>query len=116
MSKTTQAAPVTEELLREIVRRIRGAGDPLKIVLFGSQARGEAHPHSDVDLLVVEESDLPRWERSPKYYGATSDLFPMRDTDIVVWTPEEIEEWDAVANHFVTTAVREGRVLYERAG
>lgn len=112
--READAVEVTEDLLGEIVRRICEAGDPLKIVLFGSHARGDTHPHSDVDLLIVEESAEPRWERSPKYYGATSGLFPGRDRDIVVWTPEEIWEWQAVPNYFVTTALREGRVLYER--
>ncbi len=106
--------PVTDDLLREIVRRILKVGDPLKIVLFGSHARGNAGPESDLDILVVEESELPRYKRSPKYYSATWDTFPGRD--IVVWTPEEIREWEAVANHFITTTVREGRVLYERPG
>ncbi len=112
--READSVAVTEDLLREIVRRIRAAGDPLKIVLFGSHARGDTHPHSDVDLLVVEESDLPRCERSPKYYSATSDTFPARD--IVVWTPAEIRAWEAVSNHFVTAALREGKVLYERSG
>jgi predicted nucleotidyltransferase len=108
--------PVTDDLLREIVRRIRAAGDPLKIILFGSHARGDAGPGSDLDILVIEESGLPRWKRSPKYYRATHGTFPGRDRDIVVWTPEEVEVWKAVSNHFITTAVREGRVLYERSG
>jgi hypothetical protein len=38
-------------------------------------------------------------------------LFPAKD--IVVWTPGEVEEWRSVPNAFITTAVREGRVLYE---
>ncbi len=116
MAQARDLAPaaVTDDLLREIVRRIREAGDPLKIVLFGSHARGDAGGSSDLDLLVVEESDLPSYKRSPKYYHATWDTSPGRDRDIVVWTPEEIEAWKAVPNHFVTTALREGRVLYER--
>ena len=113
-SREPDPVKVTEDLLDEIVRRIRAAGAPLKIVLFGSHARGDTHPHSDVDLLIVEESDLPSYKRSPKYYHATWDTSPGRDRDIVVWTPEEIKAWDAVPNHFVTTALREGRVLYER--
>ena len=48
--------PVTEELLREMTCRIREAGDPIQIILFGSHARGEAGPHSDLDLLVVEDA------------------------------------------------------------
>ncbi|MEE3260144.1 MAG: nucleotidyltransferase domain-containing protein [Candidatus Latescibacterota bacterium] len=40
------------------------AGAPLKVVLFGSHARGQAHPESDLDLLVIEESTLPRYGRA----------------------------------------------------
>jgi predicted nucleotidyltransferase len=112
MSSTADMPEVTAELLQEIVRRIVEAGDPLKIVLFGSRARNQARLDSDIDLLVVEQSTLPRYRRSPRYYRATLGTFPARD--IVVWTPEEIEQWASVSNHFVTAALREGKVLYER--
>ena len=114
MAQATEYPQLTEELLAEIVRRIVQAGDVLRVVLFGSRARGDLHPESDLDLLIVEESVEPRYKRSPKYYSATRGTFPARD--IVVWTPEEIRAWAAVPNHFVTAAVREGRVLYERPG
>jgi len=113
MIRTASVPVVTESLLAEIVRLIVSAGSPLKVVLFGSRARAEHRPDSDIDLLVVEESVLPRYKRSPRYYRATRGTFPARE--IVVWTPEEIREWESVPNHFVTTALREGRVLYERS-
>lgn len=56
--------PVTDQLLVEVVRRILTIGFPLKILLFGSHAKGTAHPDSDLDLLIIEESDLPRYRRS----------------------------------------------------
>jgi len=105
---------VTDRLLQDIVQRIVGTGNPLKIVLFGSRARGDARPDSDIDLLVIEESTLPRYRRSPRYYRATRGAFPARE--IVVWTPAEIRQWELVPNHFVTTALREGKVLYEQPG
>ncbi len=113
MRRTASVPVVTESLLAEIVRLIVSAGSPLKIVLFGSRARADHRPDSDIDLLVVEESVLPRYKRSPRYYRATRGTFPARE--IVVWTPEEIREWESVPNHFVTTAPMEGRVLYERS-
>ena len=45
---------VTEELLQQIVNRIVMEVDPEQIILFGSQARGDTHEHSDVDLIVIE--------------------------------------------------------------
>lgn len=103
--------PVDAELIDEIVRRIVRAAHPEKVILFGSRARGEARPDSDIDLLVIADSSQPRYQRAAPLYGAVSDiLVPM---DILVYTPKEVEEWSEVAQAFVTTAVREGKVLYE---
>ncbi len=99
-----------DRLLDEMVRRIRRAGNPQRIVLFGSRARGDAHPGSDLDLLVIEETDLPRHRRAIRYLRALLGLFPAKD--VVVYTPAEVAEWASVPNAFVTTALREGRILY----
>jgi predicted nucleotidyltransferase len=80
--------------------------------LFGSHARNEAQPGSDLDLLIIEDSDLPRHRRAGKYRRALMGVYPSKD--IVVWTPEEVDEWRTVANAFITTALAEGRVCYER--
>jgi predicted nucleotidyltransferase len=95
-----------------IVERVLSAGQPEKIILFGSHARDSAHAHSDYDLLIVQPSDLPRPARSGVYYRALSDL-PV-EIDVVVVTPEEIRDWEHVPQAFVTTALREGKTLYER--
>lgn len=110
--QTALYPPVTEALLDEVVRRILAAGSPLRIVLFGSRARGDARSDSDLDLLIVEESEEPRYRRSPRYLRALVGVFPAKD--IVVWTPQEIDAWKTVPNAFVTTALREGRTLYAR--
>jgi len=103
---------ITAETLEEVVRRILAAGSPLRIVLFGSQARGEAGPGSDLDVLIVEDSSLPRYKRAARYLRALVGVFPAKD--VVVWTPQEIEAWSGVPNAFVTTALREGKTLYAR--
>ena len=103
---------VTDDLLQEVVYHILSVGTPHKIVLFGSRARGDAKSDSDLDLLVIEDSDLPRYKRSARYLRALTGLFPAKD--VVVWTPEEIEEWAAVPHAFITTALREGKTLYAR--
>jgi predicted nucleotidyltransferase len=102
---------IDTRIVDEIVRRIVETVHPEKIILFGSQARREARPGSDMDLLVIADSKEPRYRRSAQLYGVLSDiLVPM---DILVYSPEEVEEWSGVRQAFVTTAIREGKVLYE---
>jgi uncharacterized protein len=102
---------VDESLMHEIVRRIVARAHPRKIILFGSRARGESKETSDIDLLVIADTFAPRARRSAPLYGALSDiLVPM---DILVFRPDEVDEWSRVPQAFVTTAVREGKVLYE---
>jgi predicted nucleotidyltransferase len=110
MSQTVDYPQVTDELLQEIVRRILSVGSPHKIVLFGSQARGEARSDSDLDLLIIEDSELPRYKRSARYLRALVGLFPAKD--VVVWTPDEVEEWAEVPHAFITTVLREGKTLH----
>ena len=103
-----------EELLQIITARITEAIHPQKIILFGSWARGERGPHSDIDLLIIQESSLPR----PQRYAPVRRLFwgmelPM---DILVYTPEEFARYQSVPGSFTYTVAREGRVLYARPG
>ena len=106
------SATTSEQLLQTIVQRLLAAGQPQKIILFGSQARGQAGRDSDYDLLVIENSSQPRYRGAVSYRRALKDLGTSKD--IVVWTPREIAEWQNVPNAFITTALREGVVLYER--
>ena len=103
---------LSEDLIQDIVRRIVATAQPEKVILFGSRARGEARPDSDFDVLVIKESAEPRYRRSVPLYVALADV-PV-EVEVLVYTPEEVEEWSQVPQAFVTTAVREGRTLYER--
>ena len=103
---------VNQQLLADIVKKLLIAGSPRKVVLFGSRATGNARPDSDIDLLIVEDSELPRYKRSGRYRKALIGVFPSKD--IVVWTPEEIAEWSAVPNSFITQALSQGKVLFEK--
>ena len=102
------------EVLHEMVRRLVEVIRPERVILFGSRARRDPRSGSDFDLLVIAESERPRHSRSAELYGAMKDIIV--PTDIIVYTPSEVEEWSLVPQAFVTTAVREGRVLYEKQG
>jgi len=99
---------------QEIVRRIVEASQPDKVVLFGSRARGDARPDSDYDVLVIKDSAEPRYRRSVPLYRAPTGLFA--NVDLLVYTPTEVKEWEAVLQAFITTAMREGKAVYERRG
>ena len=96
----------------QIAERIVAAFNPLRIVLFGSHARGDCRPDSDVDLLIEMPSELSPAER----IRAVDRLFMPRcwPMDVVVLTPEEVVGQRASRNSLVCTAEREGKVLYER--
>ena len=115
-TKRIPLPPVNDTLLREIVERIVAAFHPRRIILFGSRARAESRPDSDVDLLVEMEAlaDQPRWKRRLQI----DRLFEKRwwPMDILVYTPGEMAErrWSLVS--IVPSVEQEGKVLYERRG
>jgi len=101
-----------ETVLAEVVRRLVEAIDPDRILMFGSRARGDSRPDSDLDLLIVKDSAEPRHRRVVPAYRALRGLGVPKD--IVWYTPQELADWAGVVNHLVWRAVNEGRVLYEK--
>lgn len=98
-------------ILDEMVQRIAEGFKPQRIILFGSRARGDGAEDSDYDLLIIAPSSEPRWRRSVPIYKALMGLRAAKD--IVWWTEEEVAEWQTVKNHFVNSAISEGRIVYE---
>jgi len=97
----------------DIVKRIVEQFHPVKIILFGSRARGVAAPDSDVDLLVVMEVVSSKRRQAVQIDLALADrTFPL---DLIVVTPEEFEKYRDVVGHVVYPAVREGKVVYDAA-
>jgi predicted nucleotidyltransferase len=92
------------------------AKDPVKIVLFGSRARGDVGPDSDYDFLVVERAvrdPKSRHEEMVRLRRALHSLHvPM---DIVVVSERYAAEWGSVQNTMVHAALTEGRVLHAAA-
>lgn len=83
-----------------------------RIILFGSYANGHADENSDVDLLVVAESDQPRYRRSREFYKR---FRPHRFAfDIVIYTPKEMNQSSRTPVSFVSQVMREGKIIYDR--
>ena len=106
-----ESVSTVKTITDELVERILQVSKPHKVILFGSRARRRERPASDFDLLIIQASQEPRYCRSAPFYAALADL--PAEVDVVVYTPQEVADWSAVPEAFVTTAIREGVVLYE---
>jgi predicted nucleotidyltransferase len=101
------------QAIEEITRRLIEFYNPVRIYLFGSEARGEGGADSDLDFLVVVPDDIPEEKLRPgaarhavRGTGFAKDIVPWRRTDF-----EERAAW--VVTSLPATVVREGRVLYD---
>jgi uncharacterized protein len=103
---------IHESQIRQVAIQLGKAAHASLVILFGSYARGEATDRSDVDLMVVAETDLPRHKRAVGLYKQFRP-YPF-GMDILVYTPREIEEGRKSALTFVSAVLREGKKLYER--
>jgi len=96
--------------LIEIIRRIVEVANPDKIILFGSAARGQMGPNSDLDLLVVKSGDFHRGRLTEEIY---MNLFGVgQAVDIIVVTPEDIERYKDSFAVVIYPALKEGKVVY----
>lgn len=97
-----------EHVTKTIVERFQ----PKRIMVFGSHARGEAGPDSDLDLFI--EMDTSR--RPPERAIEVSEVFGLRPwpMDIVVYTPEEVRRLRNVNGTLLSVIEKEGKVLYEQ--
>lgn len=97
--------------LARYLRLLTQHGDPERVIVFGSMASGEIQPWSDIDLVIVEQTDLPFWQRLRKIRKL---LRPQVGTDILVYTPEEFERLRHERPFFREEVVAKGIVVYER--
>jgi predicted nucleotidyltransferase len=103
---------ITQQQIEQLRQTIVDIEHPEQIILFGSYAYGEPHENSDLDILVVNNYNVPRHKRGKEVLQALSYIrFPL---DIVFYTPEEINKWRETSLAFITTVMSKGKVLYER--
>jgi predicted nucleotidyltransferase len=104
--------PVTEALVREITDKIVEHFDPERVILFGSQSTGIARTDSDVDLLVIMDTNESSIQRAIEVKKVCRPRFV--SMDVLVKTPEEVESTLERGNFFLDQILNQGRVLYER--
>ena len=99
-----------EGQLKELVRQIAEAVQPLQIILFGSAVRGEARPDSDVDLLVVMPEGTHRGHTEERIYVAVRGIrLPF---DVIVATPGDLKAYHDTPGLIYREAVKEGQTVY----
>ncbi|MDZ7290787.1 MAG: nucleotidyltransferase domain-containing protein [candidate division KSB1 bacterium] len=102
---------VTQAQINEITKRIVENSQPEKVILSGSYAKGNPTGDCDLDLLVVKDSNVPRYKREREIRKHLRGLkVPI---DLIVYTEDEIQKWCNVKTAFITTVMKNGRVLYE---
>lgn len=102
---------ITNQEIDEVVRLIVENVNPDKIVLFGSYAYGTPNEDSDLDLLIIKDTDVEKYKRGRevrKYLRGTK--IPM---DLLVYTTKEVEETKDDKTAFLYQILEKGMVLYE---
>ena len=84
---------------------------PEKIILFGSYATGDPTPDSDVDLLIIIETEQQTWDVGVDISLMLKHSFPM---DIIVKTPQEIQKRLNYGDYFIKDIIETGKIIYER--
>lgn len=116
MTLSQTSAERKQHLERELARYVRlltEHGSPERVIVFGSLATEQVQAWSDIDLVIVEHTDLPFWQRLRQTRRL---LRPQVGTDILVYTPEEFEQLRRERSFFREEILAKGVVVYERGG
>ena len=107
---------ITDTVLDEMVQAIVEVVDPEKIVLFGSRVDRIGRTESDIDLLIIERGpftlERPRRQELLRVRRALARFRIAKD--ILLYSREEVDEWQDSSDHVLTHALRQGRCLYAR--
>jgi len=112
-SQQSRTKPISVPTLAEITKRLVHALHPSRLILFGSGARGEARPDSDLDVLVVLPSIKDRHASTVAALRVLKDI--TQDVDVLVASEEEAETTGRIRGTVLNAALTEGRVIYDRA-
>ncbi len=101
---------IPDEIIRELISRIATQFHPKQIILFGSYAYGKPRPESDVDLLVIMDTELRESEQALRIRQHVNPLFGV---DILVYTPSRLEQRLKWGDSFLREIIEKGHIVYE---
>jgi predicted nucleotidyltransferase len=101
---------IPQKAIDQVVKQIVEKFKPQKIILFGSYARGNPRPESDVDLLVVMETSIKDVQQAIQICQQIEYRFGL---DLIVHTPNYLAERLKMGDWFLRDVIKEGKVLYE---
>ncbi len=100
--------------LKELAVRLRPAFEKyhvLQAIVFGSIARGEATRHSDLDLILIQQTDKPFLERYEGILAEITRSISGQDVDVLIYTPQELQQ--LARRRWLANALKEGKTIYE---
>jgi len=100
-----------EQELKRYLSLLTSHDQPERVILFGSLVGGNVRPESDIDLVIVKQTELSFWKRLREMRRL---LQPRVGTDILVYTPNEFEQLSRERPFFRDEILGKGRVIYER--
>ncbi len=99
-------------MIEDILRKIIAAYTPQKVILFGSYAYGEPNEDSDIDLLIIKDTDKRPIERWMEVKRLLRDRDRTVSVSPLVYTRQELEQRLAIQDYFIQEVLEKGEVLY----
>ncbi len=113
MKSTKHTMLIGDATIAKAIDLLCKAAKPKKIIMFGSYARRQADPGSDLDLLVVEESVS---DTAAEMVRLMRVLSPLRiPADVLVVSDDDFAKWNDTPGHVLFEAATQGKVLYDAA-
>ena len=102
-----------KQIILEMVEKIKNEYRPNSIILFGSYAYGTPDRDSDIDLLVIKETQDRPIDRRVHVAGIISDPKQLIPLETIVLTPDEVAQRIAIGDQFIEEILEKGEALYE---
>jgi predicted nucleotidyltransferase len=118
--KRAEKPKEVEEYLEKVVEKLKSTVSPYKIVLFGSYAKGEAKPDSDIDLMVILDNDyIPkdspeRSERNLNVLKLVRDIHYDYGMDFKIYSKAEFKRLKDKGSFFIGEVEKTGETIYEK--